>query len=266
MIIMPEQYQLEEDSRLIEKIVNHEVAVKIFDWIKSEHLDEIYNTVYDSSFLRLNDTVAPALMQQLRRACELFGLEEVPPVYVLRDFDDTISIGGISTPFLIIADRYLEMLERERPELLLGVLAAQVGAIQAGHHRGLILSWLLSSVASQLPIPGFILGALDGLINDWKRCRLFTCDRAMYLAVRDYPLALRGILAGTVPTDILDNMALGTKKDAYQAQVRTFMENGALDGLINMANSFLSDTSWLPPRCHALEEFANSQRRVSNGC
>ena len=110
------------------------------------------------------------------------------------------------------------------------------------------------------------LAALNGLINDWKRCRLYTCDRAMYLAMNSYPLALRGVLLNAVPTHILDSMALGTPQDAYQGQVNTFMENGVLDGLINAANSFLTDTSWLPPRCKALEEFADSQGGISNGC
>lgn len=267
--ITPEQYQLEEDSKLMEKIVNHEMAIKLFDWIRTEKLDEIYNTVYDSSFLRLNDATAPMLMDQLRTVCEMFGLQDVPAVYITRDFDDGITLGGIASPFLLMGNRYLEQLEQEPPELMRGVLAGQIGGIQAGHHRGIILSWLITVIMPQIPMEEIIKTAattvLAGLLNDWKRCRLFTCDRAMYLATNSYPLALKGVLLGTVPADILYRMALGTSQDAYQNQIRNFIENSLLDGLITKANSFLSDESWLPPRCTALKEFADSQRRLPNG-
>lgn len=265
-----EQYQLEEDCRLIEKIVNDEAAVKLFDWIESKHLDEVYTTVYDSSFLQLNDTTAPKLMESLSQSCEMFGLKEVPKVYVIRDFDDSIRIDGIAEPFLVIGDRYLRMLEREDPRLRLGVLSAQVGGIQAGHHRGLILSWIISFVTPWIPLPKTVkmvlLKGLEATLNDWKRCRMYTCDRAMYLAVEDLPIALRGILAGTAPDSILDEMGIGTRNDVYKSQVKRFMENGLLDGLINTASSFMTDTSWLPPRYQALEKFAKNERMTENGC
>ena len=97
--------------------------------------------------------------------------------------------------------------------------------------------------------------SLEGLLNDWKRCRIYTCDRAMYLAMQDYPLAMRTILGGTIPAGILDNMGPGTDQDAYQAQVEAFRNNSQMDEFINFANSVFSDTSWLPLRCYKLTEF-----------
>lgn len=251
-----EDYQCEDDRKLILEMMNLDITVKLLDWIREQKIDEVYNSVYRSSFLRLNDQTAPQLMEALRKACEMFGAAQIPPVYLIRDFEDTISIGGISEPFLLISSRYLEMLHRESPELMFGIIAGQVAGICAGHHRGLLLAWLLDSVMSLLPVPQAAVMVLDGLLNDWKRCRMYTCDRAMYLAMGDYPLALRGILSTVASTQLLDQMHLGTPTDGYRHQVEAFLKNSVLDDVVNMLNSALSDTGWLPLRCHKLAVFA----------
>lgn len=248
-------YQLEEDKTLIEKIMNHELTQKLLNWTREQSVDEVYNTVYRASYLKANDTIAPKLMAGLRKACALVGLEQVPDVYLVRDFDDTITIGGITNPFLLLSSRYLEVLEAEGEQVLLGVLTGQMAGIMAGHHRGLLLSWLLSTASGLLGLNRVMMVSLEGLLNDWKRCRIYTCDRAMYLAMQDYPLAMRTILGGTIPAGILDNMGPGTDQDAYQAQVEAFRNNSQMDEFINFANSVFSDTSWLPLRCHKLTEF-----------
>lgn len=251
-----EDYQTAEEQKLITKIMNHEASVKLMDWINEQKIDEVYNTVYRSSFLRLNEQNAPVVMAQLRRACDLFGLEQMPDVYLTRDFDDTITIGGISEPFLLLSSRYLQQLEAEGPELMMGVLAGQVGGIVAGHHRGLLLVWLLNTVTGLIGLPQWAVVSLDALLNDWKRCRIYTCDRAMYLALADYPLALRGILAGTVPSAVLRKMRLGTPGDVYQRQIEAFRKGSEMDEVINVINSLTTDTGWLPLRCHKLAVFA----------
>lgn len=259
-------YQIEEDQKLIEKIMNHELTQKLLDWVREQKVDDVYNTVYRSSFLKLNDQIAPMLIRQLEKACELVGLEEIPDVYLVRDFEDTITIGGISSPFILLSSRYLETLENEGELVMLGVLTGQTAGIMAGHHRGLLLSWILSTVSGLVGMNRLLMASLDGLLNDWKRCRIYTCDRAMYLAMEDYPLAIRTILGGTVPAAILDKMEPGTDQDAYQSQVDVFLSNSQMNEFINFANSVFSDTCWLPLRCHKLSEFAQkTSLEVHNG-
>ena len=253
-------YQIEDDTKLIEKIMNHELTQKLLDWVREQRIDEVYNLVYRSSFLKANDQITPMLMQQLRKACDLVGLQEVPDIYLLRDFEDTVTIGGITSPFLLLSTRYLSILENEGEEVMLGVLTGQMAGIMAGHHRGLLLSWILSTVSGLIGMNRLLMASLDGLLNDWKRCRIYTCDRAMYLAMQNYPLAVRTILLGTVPAMILDKMEIGTDEDAYQAQVNAFLHNSQMDEFINFANSVFSDISWLPMRYHKLTEFAKKAR------
>lgn len=251
-----EAYQLEDDKKLIEKIMNQEITQKLLAWVEEKKVDEVYNMVYRTSYLRANEQITPMLIRQLRKACELVGLEEIPDVYLLRDFEDTVTIGGITAPFLLMSSRYLETLEKEGEQVMLGVLVGQAAGIKAGHHRGLLLAWLLSTVSGLLGMNRLLMASLDGLLNDWKRCRLYTCDRAMYLAMGDYALTLRTILGSTVPAEILDKMNPGSAADAYQPQVDAFMDNSAMDEFINFANSVFSDTSWLPMRYQKITEFA----------
>lgn len=257
----PEEYQCEEDRKLILEIMNHESAVKLLNWINENRIDRIYNSVYQSSYLRLNEQTAPRLMEALRTSCEWFGVGQIPAVYVFRDYDDTIQIGGISEPFLLISGRYLSELERQDPRLLLGVIAAQVAGIRVGHHRGLLLAWMLNTVSNLLPIPKPLIMALDALLNDWKRCRVYTCDRAMYLATGDYPLTLRGIMSTVASGELMDRMALGTPADGYRQQMEAFLEGSVLDGFVNMLNSAISDTGWLPLRCQKVAQFAGLEER-----
>lgn len=259
-------YQLEEDQKLIEKIMNHELTQKVLDWVREQKIDEVYNVVYRSSFLKANARIAPLLMQQLEKACRIVGLQEIPDVYLVRDFEDTITIGGISSPFILLSSRYLETLEQEGELVMLGVLTGQVAGIMAGHHRGLLLSWILSTVSGLMGFNRVLMVSLDGLLNDWKRCRVYTCDRAMYLVMRNYPLTVRTIMGETVPAAILDKMNPGTEEDVYQSQVDTFMHNSQMDEFIKFANSAFSDTSWLPLRCYKLSEFAKGTGlEVCNG-
>lgn len=251
----PEAYQNPDDRSLILEIMNHDAAVRLLDWAREQNLDAIYNGVYRSSFLRLSSRTAPQVIQVLEQACQDFGLETVPPVYLTWDYEDNITIGGITEPFLLVSQRYLRQLEAQ-PEMLAGIIAGQVAGIRVGHHRGLLLAWLLDTVLDLIAIPKPLVLALDALLNDWKRCRIYTCDAAMYLATRDLPLTLRGILSQVASQELLDAIQPGTPQDAYRQQIREFMEGTATDVAVNLLNSALSDTGWMPLRCHCVTEFA----------
>ncbi len=260
-----EEFQSPDDKKLITEIMNHDFAVKVFSWIKEHRIDEVYNSVYKTSFLQVNEKIAPWLIQAVKKACRIFDIQEIPEVYIFKDYDETISLGGISKPMLLISTRYFELLEKADPELMFAVIAGQVAGIVAGHHRGLILAWVLDSVLDVVNLPQYVIATFEGLINDWLRCRIYTCDRAMYLAVADYQLALEGMMSSTVPLDMLEKMNLGTENDSYKKQVDTFYEKSLLDGIIDFANSAISDLQWLPVRYRKLSEFAGMTEEASYG-
>lgn len=255
----PELFQHEDDRNLISKVLEQAVVGKLIDWIRNERIEDAYQYAYRTSFPELNDQTAPEIFRLLCRACAMFGLDQPPKLYLTRDPEKTVELCGFAQPFLLLSDSYLRRLDET---MLFGVLASQAAGIRVGHHKGLMLAWVLDVGIQALPVPAAAVGVVSALLNNWKRCRVYTCDRAFLLAVGDLSLALRGILTHVCPPSVLDCLCLGGGQDAYRPQVEAFLEHSNLDGLIDQANSMLSDTAWLPKRYHELESFYQQNREA----
>lgn len=257
-----ETYQHEKDKKLISDIMNHPLTGKIFQWIHDKNIDSVYMYVYQSSCVLLTEENSPKVIHMLKQACRRFGCVEVPDIYLIHDYNRTIEICGAGKPFLLISSRYLGILEGEGESMMSGVLSSQIAAICAGHHKGLFLLWALEIVLQQMSLPKSAVAALEMLLNDWRRCRIYTCDRAFLVATRDYQRSIRNIFIMLLPGDILDDFGFGTSKDCYREQMERFLSADGLDNLVNMYNSATSDQSWMPLRYKELEEFAKSVRLV----
>ena len=62
--------------------------------------------------------------------------------------------------------------------------------------------------------------------------------------------------------ELLERLALGTHQDRYLPQVQAFFRRSGLDDVIAQANTFASDTAWLPQRYRELEAFG---RQIQEG-
>lgn len=247
------------DRNLMTQILAHERVKNLVDWIRDQQLEEAYQSVFRSSFLELREETAPEIHQLLRQACNLFGREELPGLYLTREPESTVELLGISRPIILLSDSFLRRLDQKA---LLGVLAGQVAGIQVGHHRGLTLAWLMETCLQMLPIPAQVLGGIEMLLNQWKRCRAYTCDRGYLLAVGELHGAFQGLLQTMCTPELLERLALGTYQDRYLPQVQAFFRRSGLDDVIAQANTFASDTAWLPQRYRELEAFG---RQIQEG-
>ena len=137
------------DRNLMTQILAHERVKNLVDWIRDQQLEEAYQSVFRSSFLELREETAPEIHQLLRQACNLFGREELPGLYLTREPESTVELLGISRPIILLSDSFLRRLDQKA---LLGVLAGQVAGIQVGHHRGLTLAWLMETCRLRAPI------------------------------------------------------------------------------------------------------------------
>lgn len=247
-------FQHSEDSKIAQQILSSSAAESALKKFHETNLEEAYTYLYRSSCPQLTQETSPKLFELLGKACEMFGLEKIPEVYVTRNYREMISVCGIKDPFLVFSSEYLRKLEEKT---LFGILAGQVAAIRCEHHKILCITWGIDFAA------GFILfGSLvtDPIINDWKRCRYFTYDRAFCLATKDRALSLRQVLINVVPQNILDKMAFGTEQDAFSEQAENFLTMERTQAIIKEAISMYSYKIWLPERYKEINNFFNERR------
>ena len=97
-------------------------------------------------------------------------------------------------------------------------------------------------------------------INEWKRNRWFTYDRAFALATKNRALSLQQVLINTVPKNILAQMNSGTRHDIFIAQANSFVNemNNTQTGIKEVVARF-SEKDWLPERYMELKKFFDAE-------
>ena len=56
----------------------------------------------------------------------MFGLRQIPRIYLRRGYEQTIEIGGLADPFLVVSSDFLELTAEEDPRLLSGMIAGRI--------------------------------------------------------------------------------------------------------------------------------------------
>lgn len=245
------RHSLDADSA--KKIVQSSAVETVMRIISENDLERIYDYIYKSSSVRLTKEMAPDIIDTLEQVCEMFGLSEVPEIYVQWSYekDDNIMICGYSAPFIVISSQYLDRLSSQ---MLTGVLAAQVAGIKLEHHKTMFLAWVIE-LATQFN-KGIQLIA-SGIINQWKRFRHYSCDRAFFLATGDLSLTLQYLLIDTLDQNAVDLMHPGKINDQYHHQIRAFEE---VKPPMKAAQYILTDKSWIPDRYKEVEAFCRGRR------
>lgn len=251
-MFLPASYQHEKDRQFFGQILQNKTVTELFEWCRDNHLDDVYQYVYQASYLRITSETVPEIYSLIKKASCEFGLGTVPNCYLVHNYDLKVEIIGIFEPALIVSEEYINSVGKES---FYGALASQAAGIAVGHYKGLALSWIFDVCAGMLPVPQAVLSPLQVLLNKWKRCRWYTCDRAFLLATGDYCLALESLFDRTVPLHILKRFQLGTDRDAYQTQLQSFLKESAISKITNLAHSLQSDTTWTPERYQELQKF-----------
>ncbi len=250
-------FQHPRDNQFASEIMNSAVTKNILDNLHKTNLESLYIYLYKSSCPQLTEKTAPELFNLLVKACNMFGLKKIPQVFVTRNYDERVSALGVNEPFLVFSSEYLRKLNGD---MLFGVLAGQVAAILCQHHTILYLTWGIDFASGLIPGGSLVVAPM---INNWKRCRYFTYDRAFCLATKNRALALRQVLVNVLPADILDNMKIGLPQDNFIAQVDKFMNNVAADtaqvGFRKVITMF-SEKDWLPERYSEINKFCDERR------
>lgn len=243
-----DSYVHPQDEKIKNKIYNSAVTKKMLDSIFTDNLDEINEYVYKSSYIEVPKS--HIVYKYMREGCEMFGVNKTPSIYYCRSYDLNITCMGYSNPAVLLPD---SLLKTNDDEIIRARILGCAASIKAEHHKLLFFNWFLEHTGGQIQ-KLFIDKIIEGYLIEWKRASVYTVDRAVLLAVNDLKLALKNILFGRVPPEILDQFQFGLN-DTFLPQVNDFFDN---KGFIDIASSLygiLQLETWLPKRYRELQNF-----------
>lgn len=245
-MISTKEFLHDEDAALTARIFSERPFKSWLDRMHDEVLDDVCNYVYDASFPKISQGV---LTQMRDISCAKFGLKPYK-LYRTRNYDTEISCVGYNTPAVLIPDSLVDCAD----EFIQARLFAQAAAIAAGHNKLTFFIWAAENMSG---IGGFpIVGTgLIALLYEWNRARKLSLDRAVLLATDDLSLALKNILFGVVPNDILKNFNFGTDADTFLEQMQRYFRHENPMQTVGKVFSYLTDYSWLPRRYDELRKF-----------
>lgn len=246
--ISPQDYLHPMDRALSQKITDLPFVGQILDRIFQEKLDAVNSYLYQSSCMKLPDSHAAAVA--FHDGCRRFGLNIAENVYVVRSYDFDVRVVGYTDPVVLVPSR---LMEDNHALFLEERTAVAAAAIAAGHPKLDFLLWIYENFNALWNLP-VIHAAAAGLVNEWRRSRYYTLDRAFFLYTNHYPMALENILYGTVPYPVLENFDFGGD-DTYSIQVDDFYRIGNATDVVAAVSSVLQCEIWLPERYEELRKF-----------
>lgn len=236
------------DKALTENILNIDL---LSNWLKnSNELDEVCDYFYGASMPEITDDLLNEIMIG---ACRDFNIA-APKIYLTRSYEYDISCVGINCPVVLIPSI---LKERDDLDIIQGRLYAAAGAIAAQHPKFNFLIWAFENMRF-LPV---LDSAALAILYEWRRARVYTLDRAFFLATDDFELSMKNIFYGVIPFEWLENFHFNEHEDTFLEQTERYMSNGNPAQLLGKLHGIFMDFAWLPKRYKELENFIK-QRQV----
>lgn len=253
-MIPPQDFIHEQDARLTKRLFLETPLKSWFDKLHENNFDAICDYVCTSSLPEISQGT---LIDMRDLACEKFGVAHFS-ICRTRDYDMDLSFVGYNSPVVLIPD---SLIRHATEDILQARLYAQAAAAAAGHHKLTFFIWAAQNMSgiSGLPIIG---QAVIALLYEWNRVRQFSLDRAVLLATGDFSLALKNILFGVVPNDVLEKFQFGSEDDTFLDQTRRYFNHDNPAQIVGKVFGYFSDFSWLPRRYEELRKFYKSGGRL----
>lgn len=236
-------FQHPADKRSVDAVVAVPGLNTLLDYISKNSLERVYSFENDSSRLRITDRVSPKIIGMLEDAAQMYGVSQIPKVYLERSYQYMVDLNGMSDPHIILGTEWLENVD---DQILWATLSAQIAGIQAKHGTMEFLETILGLVGGLLPFG--VDTALDLALKDWRRNRAYTVDRAVLLACEDFGVAAKAILEGEAPNSVLDRIGLDKPNNSYYLQAKEFVERNGLEGGLQKVQTVMNKGQWMASR------------------
>lgn len=207
---------------------------KLTGFIAKNSVERYYDILFTSTFLKLTEKTSPKICGMYRRACEKFGVEQPPDIYLQRSYRCDTTLFGVENPKILVSSSLLELLDERELEVF---LSSDIAAVKAGHGLMGLLLLTVSTYGGVLPIPKeTVLYPL----YQWKRQSYYTYDRARLLYSDDFDLTMRLIECGQAPEEIMEGM---TQEDRL-AQSEAFFSISGGAGASKTVQTMVAARPW----------------------
>jgi Zn-dependent protease with chaperone function len=168
---------------------------RLLRWMSDLGVERYVRILYTGDSIRVSPRQCSRLYNDLREACAILDVKE-PEFYLLQNPTPNAWAIGMKRHTIVMTTALVDLLDdAERLE----VIGHELGHIKAEHMlyhtMALVLGNILSSSASVLTIPGFVLSqSLLYALYYWVRKSELTSDRAGLLTVQDPQVCISGHL------------------------------------------------------------------------
>lgn len=236
-------FQHPADKKSVDAVMAVPGLDKVLEFISQNSLERVYEFANNSSKLKVTPEMSPKIFGMLEEAVEMYGETYVPEIYLERMYAYFINLDGMTKPHLTLSTAWLEVVD---DKMLWAVLSAEIAAIQAKHGTIEFIENVIKFTKGLLPFG--VDTALEIAINDWKRNRIYTVDRAILLGSEDFGIAAKHILFGDAPDSVIDSIDLTKPGNTYYQQATEFLKRSGVAGGIQKFETFLSGSQWMASR------------------
>ena len=185
---------------------------------------------YISDGINVSEQSQPAVYKQLREACRILNVTDIPNCSTDWDYNIAVFSVGEKHPRIVVQSGTVDLLNEDE---LLFLLGHELGHLMCGHktYHMLVEAMYNTILDSEL---GILKNIIRMPLLNWYRISDFTADRIGLLCCQDIDIALRAMI----------KMAGLPKKYYEQIDMQSFIQQ-AIDFHNNYSNSLDSVIKYL---------------------
>lgn len=236
-----------EDKATIEKLNKIPKFKTIVDHTIGSIMEKYVAVEYSGEGINVSSKCLQNLSEQIREACRLLDISEVPACSVNWFYHISSFSVGEKNRRIVFPSGSIDLLAPEELDFLIG---HELGHMKCGHK-----TYQMLTEAMYRPLAGSDLDIIMNLIKmpllDWYRISDFTADRVGLLCCQDINVALKTMIKMSgLPKKFHDQIHI----DSFIQQANDFKKNhsGVVDKIIKYFSINAATMPWLVLRASEL--------------
>lgn len=259
ILLNPREYEHSLDKQALNTLEGTPGLEKFARKYNKYAVERYFRILYTGSYLRVNESNFPDILDKLREACDILDVRDVPSIYIQWDYSVNGFTTGSEKPLIVLTSGALDLLDDEE---LLYVIGHEVGHIKSGHmlyHEMARIFPILGDVigGAMLGVGGLVFSGLELALLYWYRMSEFTADRAGLLACQNEDAVTTALMKMSgVPKKFYDRI----DKEGFINQAREFkgFDYDAIDKIGKSIMIMNQEHPWTVMRASEILKWVNS--------